>query len=98
MNIELRAEKRIYNKTIEFFLIDRDSMAIGTEVIMEKREEGCYVPNPTFSLGESNTQLLMDELWNCGFRPSEGSGSAGAFAAQGSHLKDMQRLVFEKEK
>ncbi len=40
-------------------------------------------------------QSLMDEIWNCGIRPTEGAGSAGAFAAQGKHLEDMRSLVFK---
>lgn len=39
-------------------------------------------------------QLLMDDLWNCGVRPTEGAGSAGALAAVQAHLADMRKLVF----
>ena len=37
--------------------------------------------------------MLMDELWQCGFRPSEGSGSAGSLAATERHLRDMQAIA-----
>jgi len=41
-------------------------------------------------------QQMMDELWNCGLRPSEGSGSAGAMRQAEDHLatlkKDNDRL------
>lgn len=40
-------------------------------------------------------QELMDDLWRCGLRPSEGSGSAGALAATQRHLEDMRTLVFQ---
>jgi len=40
-------------------------------------------------------QVLMDDLWACGIRPTEGSGSAGAFEAQRRHLEDMRALVFK---
>lgn len=46
-------------------------------------------------LSAADGQALMDELWRCDIRPSEGSGSAGSLAATERHLKDMQRLVFE---
>lgn len=39
-------------------------------------------------------QVLMDELWDRGFRPSEGLGSAGALAATQQHLEDMRRIAF----
>ena len=37
----------------------------------------------------------MDELWRCGLRPSEGTGSAGSLAATERHLKDMQAIAFD---
>lgn len=43
-------------------------------------------------------QKLIDDLWNCGLRPGEGSGSAGALKATQGHLEDMRKLVFEKGK
>ena len=45
---------------------------------------------PALIANEADCQLLMDELWRIGLRPSEGTGSAGALAATQSHLKDMQ--------
>ena len=50
---------------------------------------------PPITLGTTEAQALMDSLWSVGLRPTEGSGSAGSFAAQGEHLKDLQRLVFD---
>lgn len=41
-------------------------------------------------------QQLMDELWHCGLRPSEGTGSAGALAATQAHLKDMQAIAMNR--
>jgi len=35
-------------------------------------------------------QQLIDELWICGYRPSEGTGSAGSLKATENHLKDMK--------
>jgi hypothetical protein len=52
--------------------------------------------DPSFSLTRERAQQLMDDLWTCGLRPSEGTGSAGALAAVERHLADMQRLVFER--
>lgn len=49
---------------------------------------------PTLSLRPDEAQHLMDELWRCGIRPTEGQGSAGALAATQDHLKDLQRVAF----
>src|SRR6478752_1525327 len=50
---------------------------------------------PMFSIKDEECQHLMDELWRVGFRPSEGSGSAGSLAATERHLADMRHLVFK---
>jgi hypothetical protein len=39
-------------------------------------------------------QKLIDDLWDCGLRPSEGSGSAGAMRAVEHHLADMKVIAF----
>ncbi len=57
-------------------------------------EPGAHV-QPTATIEYEQAQQMMDELWTCGLRPTEGSGSAGCLAATERHLKDMQRLVFE---
>ena len=39
-------------------------------------------------------QLLMDELWHAGIRPTQGMGSAGSLAATERHLADMRSIAF----
>ena len=51
---------------------------------------------PSFHLSEQAAQILMDDLWQAGLRPTEGSGSAGSLAATERHLADMRKLVFEE--
>lgn len=63
----------------------------GTE--MKKVEAGLIVP-PTCNFSQQDAQSLMDQLWNCGIRPTEGMGSAGSFTAQQSHLDDMRKVAF----
>jgi hypothetical protein len=48
---------------------------------------------PTCGLDESDAQALIDELWACGLRPTEGTGSAGSLAATERHLKDMRDIA-----
>ena len=55
-----------------------------------------YEPLPiAMSIPLDAAQELMDDLWRCGLRPSEGKGSAGQLAAVSYHLEDMRKLVFE---
>jgi hypothetical protein len=53
-----------------------------------------HVVNPFMTLDDEQTQRMMDELWRCGFRPREGTGSAGSLAATERHLKDMRKIAF----
>lgn len=53
------------------------------------------VIDPTFSMNMEAGQQLMDELWRCGLRPTDGTGSAGSLAATERHLADMRALVFK---
>ena len=59
-------------------------------------DDGMTVPE-SFRLHNEQAQAFMDELWRVGFRPTEGSGSAGSLAATERHLEDMRALVFKTE-
>jgi hypothetical protein len=52
--------------------------------------------NPTFRLFGHEAQELMDMLWECGIRPTQGKQSVGQLEATERHLADMRRLVFEE--
>ena len=49
---------------------------------------------PFLEIEAQEAQQLMDDLWDCGLRPSEGTGSAGAMAATQKHLEDMKTITF----
>ena len=51
---------------------------------------------PPVTLEPDAAQKLMDDLWDCGLRPSEGSGSAGQLAAVQKHLEDFRTMLFKK--
>lgn len=60
------------------------------------RQEQYTVTEPTLRLESNQAQTLMDDLWQAGYRPSEGTGSAGSLNATERHLEDMRKLVFNK--
>jgi len=45
---------------------------------------------PTMTLKRDEGQALMDILWQVGFRPTEGMGSAGSLSAMQDHLKTLK--------
>lgn len=95
---ELYAERAHLGAGIAINFLQRvgGKRAAAKPLVMEKIEEGQFV-EPCVVLDITSAQRLMDELWNCGLRPSEGTGSAGALAATERHLADMRRLVFKEE-
>ena len=61
----------------------------------ERIDRGAHV-DPAMVLPIDAAQMLMDELWRVGLRPSEGSGSAGSLAATERHLADMRSITFKQ--
>ena len=71
-------------------------LAFPQQIVWTKitQEDEYTAPEPLFKLDHEEAQTLMDALWDCGIRPSEGMGSAGQLAAVQNHLKDMQKIAF----
>jgi hypothetical protein len=51
-------------------------------------------PPALFSLGQKAAQLLMDDLWHAGLRPTQAAAGDAVLAAKDAHIADLQRLVF----
>jgi hypothetical protein len=98
-NFKARAEKQIMSDSITVHLFERTpdgkvSLLSGLQFTTIDPAEAVY-PGESINLPYETAQQLIDSLWDCGLRPSEGTGSAGALAATQKHLDDMRRLVFE---
>lgn len=96
MDIIINAQRELFNNAISlYFAIDDGRNTVAAEpAIFSPIEDGSY--RRTFlSLKIKDAQSLMDQLWDCGLRPSEGSGSAGSLRANERHLADMQRISFD---
>jgi hypothetical protein len=91
-----------WNDGVDVWLksIDRQArrIAYAEPIVLKEYPEGTdgMLLSPLITLDQTQAQRLMDELWGCGLRPSEGTGSAGAMAATEKHLEDMRTLVFRK--
>jgi hypothetical protein len=96
MRKEIVAERRLWTNEIDVFVATlKDDRRYFLHVgLVKEVEEGSIISMPTMTLTSTEAQKLMDELWGCGLRPSEGTGSAGSLAATQNHLKDMQNIAF----
>lgn len=86
-----------WSKSVDIAIVDKvgGSFYCAKPVEMESHSKDMEI-HPSFSLNPKSVQELMDELWRCGYRPSEGAGSAGQLSATQAHLEDMRKLVFDK--
>lgn len=51
---------------------------------------------PSMQLSIESVQALMDELWSIGIRPSGRPDPQPQIEAMQAHIRDLQRLVFER--
>jgi len=93
--IEVFAERRHWGGRIDLMFVKRErgSSSCAAPLQFQPIEEGDVPDEPTVRLHNDQAQALMDELWRCGLRPTEGSGSAGSLAATERHLKDMRSIA-----
>ncbi len=92
---ELMARRENWSEGISIYMRQRTvgiGESIAAPVTMVKHEPG-LMAEPMLRIGIQQAQQLIDELWQCGLRPSEGTGSAGSLAATERHLKDMQAVA-----
>lgn len=100
-DIQIRAERELWGRSIELLVFSenkdgsRISIARPQDLVLQELESGHHATQATLTLTQKHAQALMDNLWNCGLRPSEGTGSAGSLAATERHLKDMQEITME---
>jgi len=92
-NLKVRAVSAPWHNGIEMIVQSDDHY--GTEVIMKQMKSGSLI-EPTISITIDAAQILMDDLWNSGIRPTEGTGSAGSLKATQRHLSDMREIAFNK--
>jgi len=94
--IRVRRSDYGYSQFMQLLLFKRErgKLFIGSVEWTHQEQEGMDAL-PAMSLDDTMGQEIMDNLWQCGIRPSEGSGSSGSLAATERHLKDMQKLVFK---
>lgn len=83
MGVDCRDGKLAVAQPVEFKVLSDEEMALEMRHAMVLKRD--------------DAQSLMDELWNVGIRPTEGTGSAGSLAATERHLADMRALVFKTE-
>lgn len=93
----IRAESKPWRNGIAIAIIEKkgDKKWSAAPITMNLINDGEYI-SEALSISFKEAQILMDDLWQCGLRPSEGTGSAGQLAATQKHLSDMRLIAFKK--
>ena len=91
-DIRAYAQYNLCAQSIDVYFMVGDAVAEPVTIV-DRPDQTSYI-EPAIRLDDTAAQMLMDQLWKCGLRPSEGSGSAGALAATQKHLEDMRQITF----
>ncbi len=91
---------RPFDRRTEFALVSHTGELhyVAKPIEMVIVPEGECIPGPTFSLADDEVQALMDKLWDCGYRPTQGTQSFGQIEAMEKHLADMRAIVANRLK
>lgn len=90
----VRAQSQPWNMGISLFMGNPELGFVVKDILIEKVEnDGLLAPQASVSISNQAAQVLMDDLWNSGLRPTEGTGSAGSLRATEKHLDDMRKIV-----
>ena len=92
-----RAQIGMGSDKIELYAFqDGDGGSYNAEPLSMKSANRFNHCEPFCTLTNAESQVLMDDLWSAGLRPSEGSGSAGSLKATQGHLADIKTILFHK--
>lgn len=98
LNIDWMANKNLQQNAIEIagFIVappGQPPVVVMPLSFTTNLEEGKIIPG-AMTLSKESAQSLLDELWDCGIRPSNGEGASGELEATKLHLDDMRTMVF----
>jgi hypothetical protein len=95
---EIMARRDDWNEGISVYMRQKTSGAglCAAQPLQIKEVASGYQIEPFMRLHIQEAQQLMDELWQCGLRPTEGTGSAGSLKATEKHLEDMRLIAMKK--
>lgn len=95
------AQQDFLSDGVKLYFADKtvSKIAVMTEVTFKSFDRDA-VEFPAVPLGitKEAARNLMDALWNCGVRPSNGAQTVGELSAVKSHLEDMRTLYFKTAK
>ncbi len=96
-NIRAIAEYDIMMAAIKLHIYEKEEngkIRLLTDNGFREIDPMAYNPGAdSIEISQRAAQELMDSLWQCGLRPSQGKGSAGALKAAEDHLESLKKVI-----
>ena len=91
------AEKRFAERCVAVYLVHHgpDGEAVEGQITWQPTQPPGARMQCATTLDDTAAQVLMDQLWDCGIRPTQGNGTAGALTATQKHLDDMRCIAMK---
>ena len=85
--LRIRAQSAPWSAGVEFVVFKYDpnkpkELGLSKNGFIELKDKHVTPPEVIMCIKNKEAQTLMDDLWNCGLRPTEGTGSAGSLMAK----------------
>lgn len=95
--LRIKVERFDYGSYIGMFIGKKDLdsggfNAIAKVTFVNHEPDSCIPIQDALQLSDATAQVLMDDLWHIGIRPTQ-EGSAGQLSAVEKHLGDMRAIV-----
>lgn len=90
--IKIHASSRPWDSRVDLVIIQ--GSAAMTNAVFEQHTDGAQV-DPSLSIPIEAAQVLMEQLWSIGIRPSDMKLETGALGATKAHLEDMRKIAFK---
>lgn len=95
-DIRIYAQPNCAHQRTDLFIFMGGSY-VDDVILTEPKDDGTRY-RPSLSIPEGTAQMLMDQLWRCGYRPTEARSGAGTVEAMQRHLDDMRNIAFHQLK
>lgn len=96
--MKIRLQSAPWHEGVEIIIFEPDEngrRCVARRIEFSPLEEGAFA-EPTCRLGRAEAQVLLDDLWAAGYRPtSERIGPDGLKNIE-RHLQDMRAIAFSK--
>lgn len=94
-DMTLRANRSLWSNHVELAAFTTFPKEMQVASILWEPADPMAEVKPFVRIMPEQAQVLMDDLWRAGIRPTEAAGSAGAMRAAERHIQDLRQVAFK---